>query len=132
MKIAVVSDDGQMVSQHFGRAPYYVVLTLEDGRVVHRESRDKLGHMDFGGQHNQEHHEHHHGSGEEADHRHNMMIAPICDCEVLVASGMGAGAYEAVRSQGVRPVVTDIKLIDDVAKAFVDGQLVDHRERIHR
>jgi len=61
-----------------------------------------------------------------------MMITPIADCEVLVAGGMGAGAYEAVRSQGIRPVVTDINLIDDAVKAFVAGQLVDRTERIHR
>lgn len=128
----MISDDGRTINQHFGRARYYVVLTLEDGRVEHRESRDKLGHMNFGGEHNEGNREHHRGSGQEADHRHNMMITPIADCEVLVAGGMGAGAYEAVRSQGIRPVVTDINLIDDAVKAFVAGQLVDRTERIHR
>ena len=30
MKIAVITEDGSTVSQHFGRAPYYTVLTVED------------------------------------------------------------------------------------------------------
>jgi hypothetical protein len=30
--IAVISDDGRTVSQHFGRARYYVVLTVENGQ----------------------------------------------------------------------------------------------------
>ena len=34
MKIAAVSDDGTTISQHFGRAPFYVVVTVEDGRIV--------------------------------------------------------------------------------------------------
>jgi predicted Fe-Mo cluster-binding NifX family protein len=34
MKIAAVTEDGVIISQHFGHAPYYVVLTVEDGRVA--------------------------------------------------------------------------------------------------
>jgi predicted Fe-Mo cluster-binding NifX family protein len=129
-KIAVISDDGKTVSQHFGRARYYVVLTVEKGQVKNRESRDKLGHMDFGG-HHEGGHEQHHGTGKEADHKHGMMIGSVTDCEVLVAGGMGAGAYEAIRSHGIKPIVTDFRSIDDVVKAFVDGKLVDHAERLH-
>ena len=31
MKIAAITDDGTTISQHFGRAPYYVVVTVEAG-----------------------------------------------------------------------------------------------------
>ncbi len=34
MKIAAVSEDGVTISQHFGRAPFYVVVTVEDGKIV--------------------------------------------------------------------------------------------------
>jgi len=47
MKIAVISDDRVTVSQHFGRAEMYVVLTIEDGRIVAEETRPKLGHSAF-------------------------------------------------------------------------------------
>ena len=43
MKIAAVSEDGVTISQHFGRAPFYVVVTVEDGKIVSREKRDKMG-----------------------------------------------------------------------------------------
>jgi predicted Fe-Mo cluster-binding NifX family protein len=29
MKIAAVSEDGITISQHFGRAPFYIVVTVE-------------------------------------------------------------------------------------------------------
>jgi predicted Fe-Mo cluster-binding NifX family protein len=32
MKIAAISEDGATVSQHFGRAPLYVVVTVENGK----------------------------------------------------------------------------------------------------
>ena len=44
MKIAAVTEDGVTISQHFGRAPYYVVLTIADGQVVAREQREKVAH----------------------------------------------------------------------------------------
>jgi len=127
-KIGVASDDGQTISQHFGRARGYVVLTLENGHAEKRESRDKLGHADFGGQY---HHGPQHGVGLEEEHRHGMMFAPITDCEVCVVGGMGIGAYENLRSLGIRPIVTDMQSIDEAVKAFVEGRLENHAERIH-
>ena len=30
MKIATITDDGVTISQHFGRAPYYMVYTVKE------------------------------------------------------------------------------------------------------
>ena len=85
MKIAFVSDNGKNVSQHFGRARYYVVVTVENGQVVKNETRDKLGHIQFASDaHHEEYHGPLHGYGPEAQHRHGKIIEVINDCEVLV------------------------------------------------
>jgi len=47
MKIAVITDDGKSISQHFGRAPYFAVVTIEDGKIVNHEMRNKMGHSHF-------------------------------------------------------------------------------------
>jgi predicted Fe-Mo cluster-binding NifX family protein len=130
MKIAVVSDDGENISQHFGRAQQYVVVTVENGHIEKREVRDKLGHMHFEGQQgHEEDREHHHGP--EAEHRHDPMMEPIADCEVLIAGGIGGGAMQSLLSRNIRPVMTDIRSIDDAVKAFVEGRLENRAERIH-
>ena len=36
MKLAVITDDGKTISQHFGRAVYYAILAVEDGQVVQK------------------------------------------------------------------------------------------------
>lgn len=133
MKIAAVSDDGVTISQHFGRAPFYVVVTVEEGRVVGREVREKMGHAQFAGAH---HHGHGpdprgHGFDPAAQSRHARMIAAIADCDVLLARGMGAGAYESLRQAGIRPVLTDVARIDDAVRAYLEGRLEDHPERLH-
>lgn len=50
MKIAFITDDDRTISAHFGRARYYAVLTVEDGKVTAREQRPKLGHAQFSAQ----------------------------------------------------------------------------------
>jgi len=134
MKIALVSEDGVTISQHFGRAPYYVVVTVEDGKIVSREDREKLGHAHFAGHDHGEHHgEHHgpHGFDAASQDRHRSMAAAIADCEVLVARGMGAGAYQSLQGAGITPVVTDIAAIDDAVRAYLAGNLANHTERLH-
>ena len=42
MKIAVVTDDGTTICQHFGRAQYYSIITIENGKVKGKEQR-KIG-----------------------------------------------------------------------------------------
>ena len=134
MKIAAVSEDGVTISQHFGQAPYYVVVTVEDGRIVSREKRDKMGHAQFGGETHEEAHgadPRGHGFDPAAQDRHTRMAAAIADCQVLLARGMGAGAYESMKQAGIRPVVTDIPGIDAAVAAYLAGALTDHTERLH-
>lgn len=134
MKIAAVSDDGVTISQHFGRAPFYVVVTVEEGRIIGREVREKMGHAHFAGEHHEHHHSagpHGHGFDPAAQSRHARMIATIADCDVLLARGMGAGAYESLRQAGIRPILTDVARIDDAVQAYLEGRLEDHPERLH-
>jgi len=135
MKIAAISEDGETISQHFGRAPFYVVLTVEDGKIVTRETRDKMGHAQFAGdtheEHGQEADPRGHGFDPAAQSRHSRMAAAIADCDVLLARGMGAGAYESMRQAGIRPVVTDVAIIDDAVQAYLAGSLKDHVEQLH-
>ena len=134
MKIAFISDDGKIISRHFGRAMFYVVLTIEDGKIVQRDQRPKLGHGQFVGQH-EEHHVHDpgaaHGFEAGAGERHASMIDSIIDCKALIAGGMGAGAYASIREAGLEPIVTDMELIDDAAAAYIAGTLKDHPEYLH-
>jgi len=132
MKIAIVTDDERTISQHFGRAPYYLVVTIEDGQIVKRELRDKLGHAQFSGEsHQPEAPGQPHGVGPAAHGRHMRMAEAIADCEALLCGGMGTGAYQSMEARGIKPVVTDIESIDEAVNAFLEGKLVDRVDRLH-
>jgi predicted Fe-Mo cluster-binding NifX family protein len=132
MKIAAVSEDGITISQHFGRAPFYVVVTVENKTIISREKRDKMGHAHFaGGPHAEGEDSRGHGFDPAAQSRHASMAAAISDCQVLLVRGMGAGAYEFMRQAGIQPVVTDIANIEEAVQAYLAGELVDHTEKLH-
>jgi predicted Fe-Mo cluster-binding NifX family protein len=137
MKIAFVTDDGTTISQHFGRARFYEVLTIEDGKVVSREQREKMGHAHFAGEHH-DHHDHHgqghgerHGFDPSSQDRHARMSQAILDCQYLVVGGMGYGAYESMKQAGITPVVTNLATIDEAVQAHLAGNLKDHTEYLH-
>jgi predicted Fe-Mo cluster-binding NifX family protein len=44
---------------------------------------------------------------------------------------MGMGAYKSMKTYGIRPIVTDIAVIDEAIKAFIEGNIVDHVDLLH-
>jgi predicted Fe-Mo cluster-binding NifX family protein len=154
MKIAVVTDNGQTISAHFGRAPYYLVFTVENGAISRREMREKAGHHQFAGEHHEHgdchehghqhdhHHEHdahgdchehshEHGTGPHAADKHARMIESIIDCEVVIVRGMGRGAYTAMQGANITPIITDVVDPEAAVHAYLAGNLVDHTDRLH-
>jgi predicted Fe-Mo cluster-binding NifX family protein len=132
MKIAAITDDGNTISQHFGRAPYYLVLTVEDGKIVDRELREKMGHSHFVNQpHPEEVPGQPHGMDAVSHNKHMQMAEAIADCEALLCRGMGMGAYESMKTRGIRPIVTDIASIDEAVMAYSTGNIVDHVNKLH-
>ena len=132
MKIAAVSEDEINISQHFGRAPLYVVVTVENDKVVNKETRDKTGHHTFAA------HQHpnmapgeRHGYDAGSRVRHDSMAETISDCQVLLAGGMGWGAHEAMQSYNIEPVVTDVRNIDEAVQLYLAGKLPNLMERLH-
>lgn len=123
MKIAAVTDDGKTLHSHFGQAPYYEVVTIENNMVVARERRDKPAH-----QHGQPH-EHAAGGG---DTHAQGMARVIADCQVVLARGMGQPAFQALQAAGIEPILTEKQTIDEAVNAYLRGELTHRDDRMHR
>lgn len=131
-KIAVITDDGKTISQHFGRAQYYLVITVNNGQITHCELRQKLGHTHFASHpHPEEQPGQLHGMSFGLHQKHIQMAETIADCEALLCRGMGMGAYQSMQALGIRPVVTDIADIEAAVMAYVSGTIVDQTDRLH-
>jgi len=131
MKIAAITEDETTISQHFGRAPLYLVVTVEDGKIVNKETRNKTGHHTFAAHHPDLAAGERHGYDAGAQVRHASMAETIADCHALIAGGMGWGAYESLKSRGIEPVVTDVESIEEAIKLYLQGKLPNLVERLH-
>jgi predicted Fe-Mo cluster-binding NifX family protein len=135
MKIAIVSDDGQTISQHFGRAEKYIVVSLEQERITERKSLPKQGFCHSSHRHHGRHEYQSDprgsGFGHRAEHSHELMFENIRDCDILLSRGMGRGAYLDLQSLGIRPIVTDIADIETAIGAVLNDTIIDHVENLH-
>ena len=132
IKVAFVTDDGNTISAHFGRARFYEVVTIEDGKVTFRERREKAGHHTFHGQEgHEENHGPDHGFDEHSQGKHRIMTANILDCQMMVARGMGNGAYQHMLNANIKPIITDKRTIDEAVQEIIKGTIVSHEERLH-
>lgn len=132
MKIAVVSDDKSSISQHFGRAKYYVIYQTKNSKILNREIRTKLVHHNNDGQPGfSAEHECDHGYGKGAHIRHWGMIEIISDCQAMIAGGMGWGAYESLKKRDIDTVITDVKDMDKAVELYITGKLPNLMQRLH-
>jgi predicted Fe-Mo cluster-binding NifX family protein len=147
MKIAFATNDERTITQHFGRAQYYLVATIRDGKVTERETREKPAHGKHQGHGHSHDHEHEHGDnvvqlqdikphrghgkGQRPGHGHANMVRPVADCDMVVARGMGQGAYNALQSANLEAVLTEVVLIEDALQAYLDEKLAHHPEKLH-
>jgi predicted Fe-Mo cluster-binding NifX family protein len=49
----------------------------------------------------------------------------------IFGGAMGVGAYENLRSLGIRPIATEMRTVDEAEQALIKGRLDHHAERIH-
>ncbi len=123
MKIAVVTHDGRTISAHFGRARAYIVVTIEDGKVVAQEERerpDPSEQMQTG-----------ESTTTAGGGHHAQVIAPIQDCDVVLSRGMGAGMHRTLQRAHIRPIMTDIVNIEKALTTFLEGRLVNRPDLVH-
>jgi hypothetical protein len=131
IKIAAITDDDKTISKHFGRAPYYIVVTVDDAKITDFETRDNKGSAQF----QREGLEHHgkanepRGSEVAAQDRDTHMLKAVADRQVLLCRDICV--YERMKASNIFPVVTDIANIDEAIIAFAYGQMIDHIEKLH-
>jgi predicted DNA-binding protein (UPF0251 family)/predicted Fe-Mo cluster-binding NifX family protein len=116
-RVALPTDDGTTLCQHFGRAHYYRVVEITDGKVVSTELRDKFAHV-----HGEEHHGESDVSHEEV---HGRMADAAHGCDTIIAGGMGMGAINALTASGYKVMQTDMSKLDDIVEACRAGTFVD-------
>ncbi len=104
------------VAQHFGRAPYYTVIELDDKQqIVKVETQANTG-------------EHMGGSGH--PHENLLVLKP----DVIAVYGMGPGGLQSFQNAGTCVLKAEGKTVKEVIDNFKEGklkELVDGCEHAH-
>jgi predicted DNA-binding protein (UPF0251 family)/predicted Fe-Mo cluster-binding NifX family protein len=122
-RIALPTDDGTTLCLHFGRAHYYKIVEITDGKVTASELRDKFAHV-----HGEEHQGESHASHEEV---HGRMADAAHGCDTVIAGGMGQGAMDALTAAGMKVIQTDKVDLGEIVESYRTGGLVNVTGQLH-
>lgn len=99
MKIAVPTNDGSSISDHFGRSAGFLIFEVENGQIQSRTLRQN------GQRHTHEIGSCGHSHGAHGEHSHAGILAAVEGCETVICVGMGQRAVQALQSGGVTQIV---------------------------
>ena len=128
MRIAVPTNDGTTLSEHFGRSAAFLVFEVEGGQIKSQEMRANLPHQSGpGGTCG------HEGDGWGEGHNHTAMVAVLAGCDIVLCGGMGWRAAEALKAVGISPVsVAASGPAAEIVTAYVAGALAPAPESLCR
>lgn len=105
-KVAVASNDGKYVNQHFGSSPQFLIFELNhQGEYKFLELRENKPACNVDG------------------HTESAMVTSvklIADCQAVIASQIGPGAIDVLLDNNVEPYIAPM-FIDEALKELVSS-----------
>jgi predicted Fe-Mo cluster-binding NifX family protein len=117
MKIAVPTQGGTSICQHFGRSKRFFFFEAEGGKIVGRSLRDNTFTAHAKGEcHDRHDHSQPHGHGE--------IVEALQDCETVLCYGMGWWAAEVLKEGGVKALILQEEMSPEEAVGkYISGDL---------
>ena len=100
MKVAI-STDGEYVSPHFGRCPYFTIVEIKEGKIISKEVINNPGHAPA----------------------FLPQFLSEKGINYIIAGGMGRRAEELFSEQGIETIVGVSGRIDEVVDKLAKGTL---------
>lgn len=104
MKIAMPKN-GEMINQHFGKSQSFLIVTVEDGKMVDKK---EVSVMDL---------QHNHGG------LSNLILNE--GASVVITGGIGAGAYEALKANNLEVIRGVNMTLEEALVSYLNGELKD-------
>ncbi|WP_448376292.1 NifB/NifX family molybdenum-iron cluster-binding protein [Fervidobacterium sp.] len=149
MRIAIPTDDSRTVEDHFGRAEYFMIVEIENGKEISRSLSENLhakGHGHHGHHEHHNHHEHKHANGHHNGncdnnecenghehghgyshghtHGHDEVFASTGDIEAVIAVRIGPHMFEDLKEKNIDVyLVTPNTPIDEAVSKMILGEL---------
>ena len=135
IRIAFPSEDGVKISRHFGKAPYFIIASVQPDGTVQKEQRRRdhwLGQHESGLIQFSEAPQPTENAPEFTRIIGAGLLAGTEDCQMLVSGGMGQAAYDRAAAQGLQIILTGEKEIDKAVESYRKGTLSSDPRRVHQ
>jgi len=107
MKVAVVSSDGKVINQHFGKASRFFIFEVDCSEVRFIEFRETIplfNSADCG----------------HADDALSRTISLIADCEAVFCARIGSGVEKELRTNGIKPIEAPYFIHEALKNIFIN------------
>ncbi len=135
MRFAIPTDDSRTVASHFGRAKYFMIVEIENGKEFSRKLVENLharGHHGHHGHHGNEEthdasccngHGNGHGNGNH-HHGHDDVFESTGQIDAVVAVRMGQHMYEELVERKIDIYLVELGTsIDTIVSKMISGEL---------
>ncbi len=114
MKVAVASDDGKTIAEHFGRTQGFIIYDIsEKGEIVSKTYR----------QNNHTHHMQGHHDDHTHGHDHGPILGLLKDVQAAVSRGMGRRILYDLDNAGIKPFIVTVTDADEALEKYLQDQL---------
>lgn len=118
MRVAVISSDGKVINQHFGKASRFLIFDINKDKIKFVEERKNIPVC---------------GTAEDghSDDILNNTISLIKDCEIVLCAKIGGMAEEKLRKSGIKPFeVPDFigEALKNIQNSPIDITMDSHKE----
>jgi predicted Fe-Mo cluster-binding NifX family protein len=108
--LAVATTDGSSVCDHLARSAAFVILEIENGKVVSRSVRSR---------------------GTDSCGQHRSFVELMSGCQTVICGGIGQSAANALAASGIEAAVLAMPLsIEEAAAGYLAGTLVTTEEHV--
>ena len=138
LKIAIVTKNGESIVGTFGSSKYFKVFEVENNKINKTELREvyvdqmekdvpTLVSKNNG------------GTGtkfslnvvDKSKEKHMKIAKSISDCDVVIARGMCANAWDSIEQFKMEPIITTNKDFELTVEEYLNKTLANHKDKIH-
>lgn len=114
MKIAIPTDDGEIISSHFGRTAGFEIVELSGSKIIGNTYRRNTVTA--------------HANGRKVEHpgghhSHEGIFKALVDCGIVIARGMGKRLYNDFRERDIVVYVTAEEKVMPAVQDYIEGIL---------
>jgi predicted Fe-Mo cluster-binding NifX family protein len=118
-KVAIATEDGRRIANHFRSAPIFLVYTIKKGRLSSAESRaNSRASIPI--------------TNESSAECWKVIDEVLGDVRVMICSGMGENAYVGLLKRDILPLLTGEEYADRALDMYLCDRLKERPELVHK